>query len=574
MAENSGIKLEYNSVISPEEQIFICTAPESKINKFMDLVKHKNISLESFGLNTVMSIPKFANNNFLQNSPSGPGYTGLNKSAINSRDDNKSSDINNLAFPNDPYYKYQWHLKAIGIDAVWNKFSGKGITVAVIDTGVAYTDHGKFKQVEDLKNVKFVKGYDFVDNDAFPIDENGHGTHVAGTIAQATNNSKGVAGAAFSASIMPVRVLNGQGSGTMADVAEGIRWAAKNGAHIINLSLGGPSGAKFLEDACKYAKAKGCIIVCAAGNSNTDRKFYPAGYSSAMAVASVESRLKRAFYSNYGDWISISGPGGDTRADYNGDGQPDGVLQCTIDPAAPERSVYAQFMGTSMAAPHVSAAAAVLLSSGRVPARLVQRKLEESAEKLNESQMGAGCVNIENAIEDTGYSRDLRRFFISIFIIIGIFANRGLNNIKRLFLRPSFIISFVLTISGLGIVRFLNFPFTGISDLFFMSLIEWFEALIDSDIAYSPIVYSFVLPVFYTLAVVGWPAGKRSALAFTAGYSTLLFDTLLFGHGDVALIPGISFLDSAWLLINFIIVFLFARMIAVPENDDVFFNDI
>lgn len=568
-AQKSGIQVAYNSVISKDEQLYITNSTADKIEAFKKLLIKQDILLESSGKNSILSIPKMDFNslptsNFAGNfSPSGNLTVSGKKLSTNAAS----------TFPNDPYYKYQWHIKAVNADKVWNKFTGKGIVVAVIDTGIAYRDHKKVLQVEDLKTVKFVKGYDFVDNDDIPVDENGHGTHVAGTIAQATNNSKGVAGVAFGATLMPVRVLNANGSGTMADVAEGIRWAAKNGAKVINLSLGGPSGAKFLEDACKYAVDKGVVLVCAAGNSNTNRKFYPAGYTSAMAISSVESRFEKAFYSNYGDWISISGPGGDTRADYNGDGQPDGVLQCTIDPSSPSRSVYAQFMGTSMAAPHVSACAALLLSSGRVPPRLVRSTLEKTARKLDNPELGTGCVDINEAISESGYSRDLRRFFISMFVIFGIFAGRGIHKMRNLFIRPSFIISFVLTISGLGIARFLNFPFSGISDLFFMSLVEWIEAIIDSDIAYSPFVYSFIIPVGYTLLVVGWKSGKRSALAFTAGYSTLLLDTFLFGHGDVSLIPGVSFLDSAWLLVNFALVFMFSRMLAVPQNDDVFFGD-
>ena len=132
---------------------------------------------------------------------------------------------------NDPYYSQQWHLHNINVEGAWDKTKGKGVTVAVIDTGVT--------QVRDLVETEFVKGYDFVNDREKASDDNGHGTHVAGTIAQATNNSHGVAGVAYEASLMPLKVLSDYGGGTIADIAEAIKFAADNGADVINMSLGG-----------------------------------------------------------------------------------------------------------------------------------------------------------------------------------------------------------------------------------------------------------------------------------------------------------------------------------------------
>jgi len=162
--------------------------------------------------------------------------------------------------PNDPYYRYQWHFPAIGMEATWDLATGHpSIIVAVIDTGVAYEDHQEFvdnpglgkdywityQKAPDLAQTAFVTGYDCVNNDVHPNDDNGHGTHVTGTIAQSTNNSIGV--------IMPIKVLNSSGSGTYADIAEGIYFAADNGANIINMSLGGSAGSITLEQALAHA---------------------------------------------------------------------------------------------------------------------------------------------------------------------------------------------------------------------------------------------------------------------------------------------------------------------------------
>ncbi|HEY0251149.1 MAG TPA: S8 family serine peptidase, partial [Kofleriaceae bacterium] len=142
-------------------------------------------------------------------------------------------------FPNDPDYKYQWHLRQIGMPEAWKLADGNGVVVAVLDTGVAYEDYGKFHQLPDLKGLTFVEPYDFVGNNKHANDDHGHGSHVTGTIAQATNNGIGVAGVAFKAKIMPIKVLSARGSGTVSGIAQGIRWSADHGAKVINMSLGG-----------------------------------------------------------------------------------------------------------------------------------------------------------------------------------------------------------------------------------------------------------------------------------------------------------------------------------------------
>lgn len=328
------------------------------------------------------------------------------------RDDVEYAEPNYLArafmIPNDPYYKYQWHLKAIGLESAWNISSGLGVVVAVIDTGAAYENYtqnkrNKYYRAPDLAGVSFAPGYDFVNNDTHPNDDNGHGTHVTGTVAQRTNNTLGAAGTAFRATIMPIKVLDKNGAGTYSDVADGIRWAADHGAKVINLSLGGPVPATYLEEAVSYAYGKGVTIVAAAGNNSSSSVSYPAAYDAfVIAVGAVRYDKTLAYYSNYGTSIDLVAPGGDTRVDQNKDGYGDGVLQQTFSGAF-NRFGYFFYQGTSMAAPHVAGTAALIISKGvATTSDSVRTVLESTADDLGapgrDDTYGRGFINAAAAV--------------------------------------------------------------------------------------------------------------------------------------------------------------------------------
>ncbi len=364
------------------------------------------------------------------------------------------SDGGDRFIPDDPYFANQWHLDQIGMPSAWTRGRGEGVVVAVIDTGVAYRNEPPFVQAPDLGQTRFVDGYDFVDNDAFPDDEHGHGTHVAGTIAQSTNNGLGVAGVAPSAAIMPLRVLDRNGAGGWAGIAAAIRWAADHGADVINMSLGGGMRSRTVERAIDYAHEHGVVIVAAAGNSSGRAVEYPARHDHVIAVGAVRYDRELSFYSCFGEGLDIVAPGGDTRVDQNGDGLPDGVLQNTIVGRDVRRFDYLAWQGTSMAAPHVAGVAALVRSSGVTDPDAVERVLRETAEPLgDEEHFASGLVRADGALARTedgfGAMRGIAALAIA-GVLLGALKRRGKLGVS---LGLSAAVAFVVA-GGLSVLPF------------------------------------------------------------------------------------------------------------------------
>ncbi len=291
--------------------------------------------------------------------------------------------------PNDPYYaSRQYGPQIIQANLAWDFTQGSSsVIVAVVDSGVD-PNHPELA-------AKLLPGYDFVNNDPDPSDDNGHGTHVAGIVAAATNNGIGVAGIGFNTRILPVKVLNAYNSGYWSWVADGILYAADHRAHIINLSLGGTTPSSVLQDAVNYAWSHGTLIVAAAGNNANSTPFYPAAYDVVMGVAATDYNDARWGLSNYGSFVSVSAPGAS-------------VYSTCWDSGS---STYRYMSGTSMAAPHVSGVAALLLAQnpGRSNAEL-RSIIEATADDLGDPgwdpYYGYGRINAYRAVTYQGSGGD------------------------------------------------------------------------------------------------------------------------------------------------------------------------
>ena len=355
-------------------------------------------------------------------------------------------EIRAAAFiPNDPgrgseagdWRKLQWNFFGpAGVNApdAWEYAraagtpGGRGAVVAVVDSGVAYERRGSFRRAPDLYAGRFTKPYDFVENDRHPNDEESHGTHVAGTIAQKTNNGLGLTGLAYGVKIMPLRVLNADGGGRASYIARAIRYATRNGADVINMSVEfdlvqKASGIPEVIAAIRYANAKGVVMVAASGNDFVNRVTYPARDERVIAVGATTQNLCKADYSNTGKQLDLVAPGGGDDASLN-DNDADAAA---CDPSVRGRGIYQQTFttsykrfglvpdeGTSFASPHVSAAAALLIASRRLgpdpTPEQVEQRLKDTARDLGtpgfDTRYGAGLLDAARALAPDGPTPD------------------------------------------------------------------------------------------------------------------------------------------------------------------------
>jgi thermitase len=304
------------------------------------------------------------------------------KAALERDPDVKYVDYNYLRLPafapNDPLFaggpdgSQQWDLYKIGAPAAWDTVTGNGAKVAVVDTGIA-AHH------PDLKS-KIADQKDMIDNDKVAEDSVGHGTHVAGTIAAATDNGKGVAAVCPACKLLVARSGDQQGDFTDIDVVQGIYWSVDNHAKVINLSLGGYGDSRILEHAVDYAWQHGVVVVAAAGNDHTSTPFYPAAYDKVISVAATDKDDRKASFSNYGK-IDVAAPGVDILSTVPGG--------------------YDVKSGTSMASPHVAGLAGLLAAQGR-PAPEIRRRIEKTAEDLGakgkDKYYGWGRIDARRAV--------------------------------------------------------------------------------------------------------------------------------------------------------------------------------
>lgn len=336
--------------------------------------------------------------------------------------------------PNDPgsgkgWEALQWNFAGpFGVNAprAWANAAkaggrgGRGVVVAVLDTGVAYRDKGRFRRSPDFGSRDFVAGYDFVDGDSHPDDHNGHGTHVASTIGEATNNGVGLTGLAYGARIMPIRVLDTIGEGDALAIARGVRFATRHEADIINLSLEfspeiTSDEIPELLDAIADARRKGILVVGASGNEGFRAVAWPARASNVLSVGATTERGCLSEFSNEGRGLDLVAPGGGQDASTVGDptcrpdetGRP--IYQLTFTGSVRRFGLPGTYEGTSMAAPHVSATAALIIASkvlgeDPTPSQLtahLKRTARDLGKKGYDTRYGAGLIDAAAATAPT-----------------------------------------------------------------------------------------------------------------------------------------------------------------------------
>lgn len=293
------------------------------------------------------------------------------KSAVEFAEKNVVYDYD--AQPNDPHTGFQYHLQMVRAPEAWTITMGSAsVIIAIVDSGVMLTH-------EDLAP-KVLAGKDFYNEDNDPTDDVGHGTFCAGLAAAATNNRKGIAGVGFNCRILPIKV-GGPGGVPSSDAAEGITWAADHGANVINLSFGGPSPNQTMKAAIDYAvNVKNVLVVAAAGNQNFPIPIYPAGFPNVLSVGATDSSDQKAFFSNYGSWVSVAAPGLD-------------VYSTALNGS------YTFGSGTSFSAPIVSGVAGLVWSEAGPTATNaeIRKYIEDSTDNVG-SWLSHGRVNAMNAI--------------------------------------------------------------------------------------------------------------------------------------------------------------------------------
>ncbi len=279
--------------------------------------------------------------------------------------------------PNDPGITQQYTINRIQANLAWAINRGDpGVIIAIADTGVSTTH-------PDLVG-KLVAGRNFVSNNTNTNDDHGHGTHCAGIAAANTNNGIGVAGIGFDSRIMPIKVLGSSGSGSSTNIANGIIWAADNGAKVISLSLGSSGFSTAMENAVNYAWNKNVVVVGAAGNSNVTTMFYPAGYANSIAVASTTNTDARSSFSNYGNWVDVAAPGSSIYSTLRSGG-------------------YGNMSGTSMACPNVAGLAGLVWSHLGINAtnQQVRERIENNTDNVG-TFVAKGRVNAYKALVNWG----------------------------------------------------------------------------------------------------------------------------------------------------------------------------
>lgn len=475
--------------------------------------------------------------------------------------------------PNDPRFGEQWHMRQIRADRAWDITRGRGVVVAVIDTGVTFeTDQGnpEIRLLEDLAQTRWVPGFDMVHNRACAVDDHAHGNHVAGTIAQSTHNRVGVVGVAYEAAIMPVKVLSKFGSGTLEQVSKGIEFAADHGADVINMSLGGGPPNAVMANACAHAKSKGVILVCAAGNESAPMVSYPAAYPSCVAVSAVNSLEQKTFYSNWGDEVAVAAPGGD-RDDHNGDGFVDGVLQNTIEPGNPSKVGYYSFIGTSMASPHAAGVAALIKGMGVTDPDATERVLRDTCTRLeqpdDENFYGAGLIDARRAVDRIAFWFSIQKLVLLVLLFLVV---RRFTPVRTgASWCPFHVTGALVGATGLFFLPYLGVHGFPLQDLLCKGFPEWDLFFLGAQGHANPLFFSALVPLVLLVLLFTAPRPVRALVAgFSLGVAAHLAWYALDPVANVHWIPDLvaRLGDRAWFAANAVLAAVASAAMRMGEE--------
>ena len=363
----------------------------------------------------------------------------------------KDKKLRAVYAPNDEYFSYQWNLLTdhYNLSLILDRgiTGSKGIIIGILDTGIAFEDYampasevdkvysstGDYHKYNDFENINFVQGYDFISNDDHPNDMNGHGTSCCAIIASSINNSIDLSGIIYDASIMPLRVLDENGEGSMVDIVAGIEYGIDNGCRVLNLSLAGTPGDSIgwhpLHIAIIDAVNNNVAVICATGNEGVNELSYPSAFPEAIAVGAVDYYKERAPYSQYGDNLDFMAPGGLVYQDINGtnDG---GIIVPSFDYVGEDINVAAFNLfygeGTSFAAPHLTAIVGLLYSIGYNNINEINNILIEN------------CIDLGNSgfDDEYGWGYPLPDYIFSLPVSVKIIDYDHVQNSVDVFMRP------------------------------------------------------------------------------------------------------------------------------------------
>jgi len=419
--------------------------------------------------------------------------------------------VSALGYPDDPLWPQQWNMRVVGAASGWRAGAGAGAIVAVIDTGVS--------PVPDLASTKLLPGVSTVPGEPSAEDVNGHGTHVAGTIAQSTDNGVGVVGVAPAATVLPVKALSAQGGGRSEWIATAIDEAVDQGAHIINMSLGGGYSG-VIANAVAKAQSAGVLVVAAAGNTGREGVSYPAALPGVIGVSAVGPDDALAHYSSWGDGVVLSAPGGDTRIAGGG------ILQDTVQ--GREGHAFLEFQGTSMAAPHVAGAAAVLWQPAGGDPTAVADALVAGARDLGPSgfdpRYGHGRLDLAASLRALGTGHNGRLFLAGGLVALLLAGLGGAGRRGRG--AAVMAVTGAACAGGLFFLPQLPLAPSRWTVLLSRPLLQWPATLLPEALASNPVVLSALVPVAITFllgptrtlgpVVAGVCAGVGTHMAWAA----------------------------------------------------------